>query len=144
MRLLALLITLSLPALLVAAPVPKEKAKTTEQKLIGKWRMPLDEATADLLPADVEYFILFKEEGEVEVRVEYDGGKKAVTYTGAYKLTDDLALEYTVVKGRGNLTASATIDKLTDTELVWTNSDKHQERLKRVKDEKKDEKKKDK
>jgi uncharacterized protein (TIGR03066 family) len=134
MRVLAALLVFALPV--VAAPVPKAKAKTTEQKLIGKWKMVASDGTANTVAKSYEFYVVFKEKGEMELRYEYDGDVKATSYTGTFKVLDGDKIDYTVdVNGRKK-TEVLTIDKLTDTEVSWTDPDKLTESLVRVKEDK--------
>ncbi len=133
MRVLAALLLFALPVF--AAPVPKAKVKTTEQKLIGKWRMVKSD-TDNGGQKGYEFYVIFKEKGEFELRYEYDGGIKPRSYLGTYKVIGDDQIDYTVnLNGRAK-TEILTIDKLTDTEVSWTDPDKLKESLERVKEEK--------
>jgi uncharacterized protein (TIGR03066 family) len=142
MRVLAALLLFALPAF--AAPVPKAKAKTTEQKLIGKWKMVVSDTPGGR--QGYEFYVVFKEKGEFELRYEYDGDIKPRVYKGTYKVIGDDKIDYSVdVGGRAQKTEILTIDKLTDTEVSWTDPDKLKESLERVKEEEpKNEEKKDK
>ena len=133
MRVLAALLLFTLPVL--AAPVPKAKAKTTEQKLIGKWRMVASDTNAGGQKG-YDFYVIFKEKGELELRYEYDAGKTSQSYTGTFKVIDDDKIDYTVTVGRTKKTEVLTIDKLTDTEVAWTDPDKLKESLERVKEDK--------
>lgn len=133
--LLAVVLVASSVVALFAAPVPKPKGKTTEQKLIGKWRMvhsDTDSGTAK----GYEFYVIFKEKGELELRYEYAGDVKPQSYTGTFKVIDDDKIDYTVMVGRTKKTEVLTVSKLTDTEVAWTDPDKLKESLERVKEDK--------
>jgi uncharacterized protein (TIGR03066 family) len=133
MRGLFVLLVLALPVL--AAPVPKVKAKTTEQKLIGKWRM-MKSDTDTGNPKGYEFYVIFKEKGELELRYEYEGDVKPRSYLGTYKVIGDDKIDYTVNQNGRNKTEVLDITKLTDTEVAWTDPDKLKEELEKVKEEK--------
>ena len=87
--LLIALLMVSSVAVLFAAPVPKPKAKTTEQKLVGKWRMvnsESDDGKGGLKLYD--FYVIFKEKGELELRYEYDVDKVPQSYLGTCKVID--------------------------------------------------------
>ncbi len=133
MRGLVALLLFALPVL--AAPVPKAKVKTTEQKLIGKWRMVKSDTDTGG-QRGYEFYVIFKEKGEFELRTEYAADIKPRVYTGTYKVIGDDKIDYAVdVNGRAK-TEVLTIDKLTDTEVSWTDPDKLKESLERVKEDK--------
>ena len=136
--LLAVVLVMSSVVALAAAPVPKPKGNTTEQKLIGKWRMVKSD-TDNGVQKGYEFYVIFKEKGEFELRYEYEGDVKPRSYVGTYKVIDDDKIDYTVMVGQTKKTEVLTINKLTDTEVAWTDPDKLKESLERVKeDEKKD------
>lgn len=142
MRVLVALLLFALPAL--AAPVPKAKEKTTEQKLLGKWRMVKSDTDTGVQKG-YEFYVIFKEKGEFELRYEYADDIKPRSYFGTYKVLEGDKIDYTVDLNGRKKTEILTIDKLTDTEVAWTDPDKLKESLERVKDEeKKDEKKEEK
>lgn len=130
MRALFVLLVVALPV--VAAPVPKVKAKTTEQKLIGKWRMTQSDTAGGR--RGYEFFVIFKEKGELELRYEYAGDLKPQSYFGSYKVIGDDKIDYTVDQNGRKKTEVLDITKLTDTEVAWTDPDKLRESLERVKD----------
>ena len=137
--LLAALLLVAVPVITLAAPVPKAK-KTTEQKLLGKWRMVKSDSTDNGNPKSYEFFVIFKTDGEFELRYEYEGDVKPRTYTGTFKVIDDDKIDYSVKVGNRTKTEVLTIDKLTDTEVAWTDPDKLKEQLERVKEEEKKDK----
>lgn len=138
----ALVLTLAAGwAVAPAAPVPKGKAKTLEEQLIGTWKFVPDDGRDRGYTMYIEY----KPRGELEVRFEYTGGvSPADVYTGTYKVVEpdaknplgaiDWSAKYdTEVKAE-----VAKIDKLTDDELTEIDPDGVVERFERVKPEKKD------
>ncbi len=132
MRGLFAVLLLAVPVL--AAPVPKVKVKSTEQKLLGKWRMVKGD-NSDGVRKGYEFYVIFKDRGEFELRYEYDGDVKPRSYFGTYKVIGDDKIDYSVdLGGRARKTEILTIDKLTDTEVSWTDPDKLKESLERVKD----------
>ncbi len=132
MRSLFVVLVVALP--LLAAPVPKVKAKTTEEKLIGKWRMTQSDTGGGR--RGYEFFVIFKEKGELELRYEYTNGIPPQSYTGTYKLIGDDKIDYTVDQNGRKKTEVLDITTLTDTEVAWTDPDKLKESLERVKDDK--------
>jgi uncharacterized protein (TIGR03066 family) len=132
MRALFALLVFALPVL--AAPVPKAKAKTTEEKLIGKWRMVQSDTAGGR--RGYEFYVIFKEKGELELRYEYTNGIPPQSYTGTYKLIGDDKIDYTVDQNGRKKTEILDITKLTETEVAWTDPDKLKESLERVKDDK--------
>lgn len=130
----------ALPA--VAAPVPKPAKKTVEEKLVGKWRMVKSDGNDNGKPQGYEFYVIFKEKGELELRYEYAAeGAAPQTYTGTFKVIDDTKIDYSVKIGARTKTEVLTIDKLTDTEVAWTDPDKLKEELEKVKDESEEKKK---
>ena len=138
MRALVALLLLALPVL--AAPVPKAKVKSTEQKLVGKWRMVQTDGNVQNAQKGYEFYVIFKEKGEFELRYEYAGDIKPRVYTGTYKVIGDDKIDYSVDVGGRAKTEILTIDKLTDTEVSWTDPDKLKESLERVNEEKNEKK----
>src|SRR4051812_21500098 len=96
--LLAALLALPLALSVSAAPVPKAK-KTTEQKLLGKWRMVKSDGTDSDKVKTYEFYVIFKEEGEFELRYEYTNGPAPRSYTGTFKVLDGDKIDYSVKIG---------------------------------------------
>jgi uncharacterized protein (TIGR03066 family) len=134
MRSLFVLLVFALPVL--AAPVPKVKAKTTEQKLLGKWRMVKSDTDTGQ-PRGYQFYVIFKEKGELELRYEYEGDVKPRSYFGTYKVIDDTKIDYTVNQNGRTKTEVLDVTKLTDAEVAWTDPDKLKEELEKVKEEEK-------
>lgn len=133
MRAMFVLLVVALPV--VAAPVPKAKVKTTEEKLIGKWRMVKSDTDGNG-EKGYEFFVIFKEKGELELRYEYGGDVKPRSYFGTFKVIGDDKIDYTVDQNGRKKTEILDITTLTDTEVAWTDPDKLKESLERVKDDK--------
>ena len=135
MRVLCSLLLFALP--LAAAPVPKAKVKTTEQKLIGKWRMVKSDTDARNGGLKLyEFYVIFMEKGEFELRYEFVLDMEPRSYTGTFKVIGDDKIDYSVDLNGWKKSEVLTIDKLTDTEVSWTDPDKLKETLEKVKDEK--------
>lgn len=133
MRGLFTVVAVALSAAVVAAPVPKVAKKTTEQKLLGTWRMLKSDGTGDG-PKGYEFYVVFKEKGEFELRYEYKDGTPNRAYAGTFKVIEDDKIDYSVTIGKRVKTEVLTIDKLTDSEVSWTDPDKLREELERVKE----------
>ncbi len=138
MRTVVALLVFAVPLVTVAAPVPKVK-KTTEEKLIGKWRMVKSDSDTDQ-PKGYEFYVVFKEKGEIELRREYGEDAKPTVWSGTFKVLEGDKIDYSVTINNRVKTEILTIDKLTDTEVAWTDPDKLKETLERAKDEKKEDK----
>ena len=134
MRTLFAVLVFALPVL--AAPVPKAKAKTTEEKLLGKWRMVKGASELPGGAAAYEFYVIFQEKGVIELRYEYLNARIPTRiYTGTYKVLDGDKIDYSVDIGvRPLKTEILTIDTLTDTEVSWTDPDKLKESLEKVKE----------
>jgi len=132
MRVLFAVLVFALP--LVAAPVPKAKMKSTEQKLIGKWRMVKSDTDAGGQKG-YEFYVIFKEKGEFELRYEYNGDIKPRSYTGTFKVLDGDKIDYSVNLNGRTKTEVLDITSLTDSAVSWTDPDKLKESLEKVKDE---------
>jgi uncharacterized protein (TIGR03066 family) len=122
----------------LAAPVPKEKEakKTTEQKLLGKWKL-VDTSGDGGVDDTSSFYVVFKEKGELESVYETKGqpGKPTV-YAGTYKVVDDEKIDFTVTELGQKRSEVLTITTLTDTEVSWVDADKVTEKFERVKEEK--------
>lgn len=78
----------------LAAPIPKMKERTTEQKLIGKWKLVKTDGT---LPATYEFVIEFKPKGELAfIRTPMNGNGKPSVAEGKYKLIGDDKVDWKV------------------------------------------------
>jgi uncharacterized protein (TIGR03066 family) len=127
---------------LSAAPVPKVKEKTTEEKLAGKWKLVKTDGT---LPEGFEFVIDYKPKGVMEfIRTPKEG--KATVSEGKYKVLEGDKIEWTVNEFGNERGETSKIKTLTDTKLVLEDPDGIKEEFEKVvdkKEEKKDEKKKD-
>jgi uncharacterized protein (TIGR03066 family) len=121
-----------------AAPVPKAKAKTVEEKVLGKWKM----VTSQGEPVRTPYFyIVYKKGGEMEFRREYAGQEPSVS-PGKYKAAEPTdehkfgTIDWTVNEGGAERGELSRITELTDDVLEFKDPDGLVERFERVKDEK--------
>ncbi len=136
---LVLLAAVGLAALSgAAAPVPKAKAKTVEDKVLGKWKMVASRGEAVPTP----YFhIVFKKDGELEFRREYAGREPSVS-PGKYKTAEPDAenkfgtIDWTVNEGGRERGELSRITELSDDILEFKDPDGVVERFERVKEEK--------
>jgi uncharacterized protein (TIGR03066 family) len=126
---------------LVAAPVPKAKAPTLEQKLLGKWKMVASRGQA--VPNSTFHFVMQKD-GELEFR--YEGRGNGTVYKGSYKVgeaTDENKLgtiEWRINQNGSERGETSRITELSDDILEFKDPEGVVERFERVK-EKEDEKK---
>ena len=117
-----------------AAPVPKTKEKTTEEKLAGKWKLVKTDAT---LP-NYEFVIEYKPKGELAfIRTPKEG--KASVSEGKYKV-DGEKIEWTVKEGGEDRGETSKIKKLTDDRLILEDPDGLKEEFERVVEKKEKEK----
>lgn len=140
MRLTAavLLGTFALATAAPSAPIPKEK-KGTAEKLLGRWEMTKSDGKA---PKDGKYVVEFAKEGKLSLRVEFAGGDQPLVLKGSYKVVDGDKIDYKLTQPDGEDKKEVlAIKKLTDDELVTEDPDGVKEEFKRVKEEKKDDKK---
>ena len=122
---------------LVAAPVPKAKAPTLEQKLLGKWKMVASRGQP--VPNSTFHFVCLKD-GELEFR--YEGKGKATVYKGTYKVgepTDENKLgtiDWKINQNGSERGETSRITELTDDVLEFKDPEGVVERFERVKEEK--------
>jgi uncharacterized protein (TIGR03066 family) len=124
-----------------AAPVPKEKEKTTEEKLLGKWKLV---KTDTVLPDEFEFVIEYKPKGAMSFIRTPKEGKVSVS-EGKYKV-DGEKIEWTVKEGGEDRGETSKIKKLTDDRLILEDPEGIKEEFERVapkKEPKKDAPKKD-
>ena len=120
---------------LTAAPVPKAREKTTEEKLAGKWK--LVKTDAQVTP-EYEFVIEYKPKGVMAfVRTPTDGTEASVS-PGKYKVGTD-TVEWTVNESGTERGETSKIKMLTEDKLVVEDPDGLKEWFERVV-EKKDEK----
>lgn len=134
---LATLLLFAVPVF--AAPVPKAKAPTLEEKLVGKWHLvaqrgkPVQNST---------FHIVFLKGGELEFR--YEGKGPASVSKGTYKLgepTDENKLgtfDWKIDQNGAERGELSRITELTDDVLEFKDPEGLVERFERVKEEKKD------
>lgn len=127
-------------AVLLAAPVPKEKkAKTVEEKVVGRWKM-----TGSDNGVSSNFYIVFGKGGELEFRYDYDTGRPSTVYPGKFKTTepDDEnklgTIDWTVKQGAGERGEVSRILELTDDILEFVDPKGVKEKFERVREEKKD------
>jgi uncharacterized protein (TIGR03066 family) len=141
MRLLAACLAAACGAAVTAAPVPKDKQKTTTEKLVGTWELVKNsKGNVEGVTVSVE----FTKDGKMAVKyVPKEKDAAATTLNGKFKAEGE-KIDYTIDDGMGGTRGEIlTIKKLTEDELITVDPDNIQEDFKRVK-EKKDEKKEEK
>jgi uncharacterized protein (TIGR03066 family) len=118
-----------------AAPVPKTKEKTTEEKLAGKWKLVKTDAT---LP-NYEFVIEYKPKGELAfIRTPKDG--KGSVSEGKYKVLDGDKIEWTVNEFGNERGETSKIKMLTEDKLILEDPDGLKEEFERVVEKKEKEK----
>lgn len=118
---------------LTAAPVPKAKEKTTEEKLAGKWKLVKTDAK---LPTEYTFVIEYKAKGEMSFIRTPEEGKPFVS-DGKYKVIGDDKIEWTINEGGNERGETSKIKTLTDTKLVLEDPDGIKEEFEKVVPEKK-------
>jgi uncharacterized protein (TIGR03066 family) len=103
----------------LAVAVAQDKDKIDPKKLLGKWE-----------PKDSKVVIEFAEKGKLTLSQDGDG--KSQKFDGTYKL-DGNRLEIAIVILEKEQKETLTVKKLTDEELVTTDSKGKEETLKRKK-----------
>jgi uncharacterized protein (TIGR03066 family) len=137
----ALILTAACGALLAsgltAAPVPKAKEKTTEEKLAGKWKL----VKSDMgLPAGFDFVIEYKPKGALSFTRTPQKGAASVS-DGKYKVIGDDKIEWTVNEGGNERGETSKIKVLTEDKLVIEDPDGVKEEFERVVEKKEPEKK---
>ncbi len=126
---------------LSAAPVPKVKEKTTEEKLLGKWKLVKTDGT---LSTEFDFVIEYKAKGVMTfTRTPLKGkeGKEFVS-EGKYKVNaEKMEIEWTVNEGGLDRGETSKIKTFTDDKLVLEDPDGLKEEFQKVKEEKKEDKK---
>ena len=122
-----------------AAPVPKEKEKTTEEKLAGKWKLVKTDGTLD---TNSEFVIEFKPKGALAFIRTPTEGKPSVA-EGKYKVVDGDKVDWTVNEGGNERGEVSKIKVLTADKLVLEDPDGIKEEFEKVVEKKKDAKKDD-
>jgi uncharacterized protein (TIGR03066 family) len=125
-----------------AAPIPKQKEKTTEEKLAGKWKLV---KTDTELPTEFEFVIDYKPKGVLEfIRTPKEG--KPVVSEGKYKVVDGDKIDWTINEFGNERGEVSKIKVLNDTKLVIEDPDGIKEEFEKItekKPEKKDPEKKE-
>jgi hypothetical protein len=121
-----------------AAPVPKAKAKTVEDKILGKWKLVASQGEA--VP-NSNFYVVYKKGGEMEFRREYAGAAPSVS-PGKYKTAEPTdehkfgTIDWTVNEGGQERGELSRITELGDDVLEFKDPDGVVERFERVKEEK--------
>lgn len=128
----------------VAAPIPKEdkaKKKTTEEKVMGKWKLVKTDAQ---LPEGFEFVIEYGAKGKLTFTRTATDDKDAKPFVseGKYEVKGDDKIDWTISEGGNERGEVSTIKTLTDDKLVIEDPDGIKEEFERVVEKKKDEKKK--
>lgn len=125
-----------------AAPIPKEKKKTVEEKIVGTWKLVKTDSGE---VSGYTFTITFKKGGEMAFTRTYEGNDiPARTSPGKFKAgePDDKyklgSIDWTVKEGNSERGEVSKILKLTDEEMEFEDPDGLKESFVRVKEEKKD------
>ncbi|QJW99595.1 hypothetical protein [Frigoriglobus tundricola] len=113
-----------------AAPVPKAKDKTTEEKLIGKWKLVKTDTN---LPEGAEFVIEYKPKGALAFIItpkEKDG--KPTVHEGKYKVVGDEKIEWTINEDGNERGETSKIKKLTDERLLLEDPEGIKEEFEKV------------
>ncbi len=126
---------------LTAAPVPKMKEKTTEEKLVGKWKL----VKSDNKLPPYEFVIDFKGKGELAfIRNPPKGGPGGVVVSeGKYTVLADEKVDWKVNEFGKERGETAKIKMLTADKLVLEDPAGIKEEFERVVEKPKDDPKKD-
>jgi len=144
MKLLAGLIAVAFAGGLVAAPPPpKGDKKSNKDLIVGTWQMT--KSHGEELPKEVVNQIEFTKDGKMFFRT-IEGTEKHLQYEAKYKLEGEKEdrMPYESITEGVDHKETSKILKLTEDEFAIEDPDGVVEEFKRVKDEKKDEKKGDK
>ena len=126
---------------LTAAPVPKVKEKTTEEKLAGKWKLVKTDGT---LSTEFDFVIEYKAKGVMTFTGTPKKGKEGKEFVseGKHKLNaEKMEIEWTVNEGGSERGETSKIKQLTEDKLILEDPDGLKEEFEKVKDEKKEPKK---
>lgn len=126
---------------LSAAPIPKMKEKTTNDKLIGKWKLVKSDV---MVSTTYEFYIHFKPNGEMAfLRVPLEEGGPNSVSDGKYKVTKVDEVAWTVNENGNERGETSKLKTLTDNKLIIEDPDGIKEEFEKVveKEAKKDEKK---
>ena len=134
-----LLIALSLgifAGLASAEPVPKEKEKTTAEKVVGKWRVVKSDGTeVNNLTCE------FTKDGKMILI--FGEGEQAMKWEGKYKVVKE-TIDYSITMGEDKKAEVLTIKKLTDKAMTTADPDGLMEEFEKIEEKKKEEKKEEK
>lgn len=126
---------------LLAAPIPKMKEKTTEQKLLGKWKLVKSDAGQ---PTAYEFVIEFKPKGELAfVRTPTRGGGRASVAPGKYTVVADDKVDWKVNENGSERGETSKIKLLNQEKLIIEDPQGIKEEFERVVEKPKGEKKDD-
>lgn len=133
-----------LAAGLDAAPITKMKEKTTEQKLLGKWKLVKSDAGG---PTTYEFVIDFKPKGEMAfIRTPTQPGGRSSVAPGKYTVIGDDKVDWKVNEGGTERGETSKIKLLNQDKLIIEDPQGIKEEFERVvekpKEDKKDEPKK--
>jgi uncharacterized protein (TIGR03066 family) len=121
---------------LTAAPVPKVKEKTTEEKLAGKWKLVKSDQP---LSTEYDFIIEYKPKGVMTFTRVPKEGKPHVS-EGKYKVGDG-TIEWTINENGNERGETSKIKTLTDEKLIIEDPDGIKEEFEKIVEKKKDEKK---
>ena len=117
-----------------AAPVPKAKDKTTEEKLIGKWKLVKTDTN---LPEDFDFVIDYKAKGAMSfIQTPKEKDSKPIVYEGKYKILEGDKIEWTINEGGNERGETSKIKKLTDDRLILEDPEGIKEEFEKVTDKK--------
>jgi hypothetical protein len=138
MRVLLLTVATLFGFTATAAPVPKAlKARSIEDRLIGKWKMIGSDNGVS-----TNFHVIYSKNGVMEFRYEDNNGNARTLYPGKFKAnepTDDDKLgtiDWTVRQGNGERGERSRILELTDDILEFVDPQGVKEKFQRVKDDK--------
>jgi uncharacterized protein (TIGR03066 family) len=127
MRLLAVCLFGLVSTTLPAAPVPKDKPRSTAVRLLGDWKL----VTSSIGKGPTtELIVTFARDGKITI-TQTIGNAPAFVRSGTYKL-DGEKIHYEITTG-GQKKETLTIRKLTADELAFTDPDNIKEEFQRVK-----------
>jgi uncharacterized protein (TIGR03066 family) len=122
----------------MAAPVPKAvKAKTVEDRLIGKWKMISSDNGSS-----TNFHVIYSKNGVMEFRYEDANGRISTSYPGKFKASEPDSenkigtIDWTVKQGNSERGEKSRILELTDDVLEFVDPEGVKERFQRVKDDK--------
>ena len=114
----------------------EDKPKTVAEKLIGKWKLV---KSGEELPEGVAATLELMKEGKVKLNITFMG--KTQLIDGTYRLEDGEKLKVVMKVEEMEKTQIMKIEKLTEDELITIDEKNKKDEFKRVKEEKKEDKK---